>query len=70
MGFNKRFLSIDSIMQALSKEFNLFNRYMTTADAYLCEDLESSKIWNQYVDSSLENRHKIYLDLKGQYLTK
>lgn len=60
MSFNKRFLSEDSIRkQATSDQFDSFEKYMTTADAYITSDKWSSQFlieFQKHEDGSWERR--------------
>ena len=63
MGFNKRFLSESSIRayaNSYKDNFNMFLRYMTSADAYIIEGSWASKIYNKFSKADLETQRQIF----------
>ncbi len=65
MGYHKRLLDIDLIkLAAASSSHELFEKYMTAADAYSFMDTESSVIWDKYSNGNAKSRLKLYNTLK------
>jgi hypothetical protein len=65
MGYHKRLLDIDLIkLAAASSSHELFEKYMTAADAYSFMDTESSILWDKYSNGNAKNRLKIYNTIK------
>jgi len=65
MGYHKRLLDIDLIkLAAASSSHELFEKYMTAADAYSFMDTESSIIWDKYSNGTAKRRLKLYNTLK------
>ncbi len=65
MGYHKRLLDIDLIkLAAASSSHDLFEKYMTAADAYSFMDTESSIIWDKYSNGNAKSRLKLYNTLK------
>lgn len=65
MGYHKRLLDIDLIkLAAASSSHELFEKYMTAADAYSFMDTESSVIWDKYSNGNAKSRLKLYNTIK------
>jgi hypothetical protein len=65
MGYHKRLLDIDLIkLAAASSSHELFEKYMTAADAYSFMDTESSVIWDKYSNGTAKSRLKLYNTIK------
>lgn len=69
MGFNKRFLSEETIRsnaKSNSDSFHWFERYMIHADAYIIDTTKgdfASKIHSQFWEGNEEERRKIHQQL-------
>jgi hypothetical protein len=65
MGYHKRLLDIDLIkLAAASSSHELFEKYMTGADAYSFMDTEASVIWDKYSNGNAKSRLKLYNTIK------
>ena len=65
MGYHRRLLDIDLIkLAATSASPELFEKYMTGADAYSFMDTESSVIWDKYSNGNAKGRLKLYNTIK------
>jgi hypothetical protein len=60
MGFNKRFLSEESIRAFAKNGFNSFEVYMTCADAYIVSMGWASKIYDKFGNANEEERKSIH----------
>jgi hypothetical protein len=65
MGYHRRLLDIDLIkLAAGSASPELFEKYMTGADAYSFMDTKSSVIWDKYSNGNAKSRLKLYHTIK------
>ena len=65
MGYHRRLLDIDLIkLAAASSSHDLFEKYMTAADAYSFMDTEASVIWDKYSNGNAKSRLKLYNTIK------
>lgn len=60
MGFNKRFLSEESIKASAKNSFDSFETYMINADAYIISGDWANKIYHQFGEATKEERKKIH----------
>jgi len=66
MGFNKRYLSessIRSMADSNQENFPGFQRYMTSADAYIIEGSWASRIYNKFSKADLETQEQIFVNI-------
>ncbi len=65
MGFNKRFLSEDSIRSFANSSFDSFETYMTCADAYIVNLGWAEKIYHQFGKAEKTERKEIHKKIKN-----
>jgi hypothetical protein len=60
MGFNKRFLSEESIRSFAKNDFPSFESYMTNADAYIVNTGWAEKIYHKFGESDQKGRKTLH----------
>lgn len=66
MGFNKRYLTPESICHmAKISDFESFNLYMTNSDAHCFMNEVCEEYWKKYVDMDMNERKQAYAKLKS-----
>jgi hypothetical protein len=65
MGFNKRFLSEESIRAFAQNDFKSFEVYMTHADAYIVNMGWAEKIYHQFGEAEEKERKSIHKQIKN-----
>jgi hypothetical protein len=65
MGFNKRFLSEESIRAFAQNDFQSFETYMTNADAYIVNMGWADKIYHQFGEANEKQRKELHKKIKN-----
>jgi hypothetical protein len=68
MGFNKRILDTEKIIQcAKNSEYNFFKNYIVNPDSLIFKDEFSLMIYNEFMTAKENEKVKIYINLKNEY---
>lgn len=59
MGFNKRFISKESIEAKSKENFENFERYLTNAEVIISECEWSSKFYSNFIKANKEGRKEL-----------
>jgi len=59
MAFHRRFIDEESIRRSAKGEYNMFKRYMTSADSYVTSDSFSTDFYREFREATETKRREL-----------